>query len=56
MSEELRDEHFNQKLTEAYDLKLKKRYAEALTLYLDTLGQEFLIVSSDCDDTHRTQS
>ena len=38
MSEELRDEHFNQRINEAFDLKNKGRNQEALDIYLDILS------------------
>ena len=45
MSEELRDEHFNQKLMEAFDLKNRGgKGQEALELYLNVLSQDFLKV------------
>jgi hypothetical protein len=45
MSEELRDEHFNQKLMEAFDLKNRGgKDQEALELYLNVLSQDFLKV------------
>jgi len=44
MSEELRDEHFNQKISEAFDLKNKGRNQEALEIYLHVLSQDFLKV------------
>jgi len=45
MSEELRDEHFNQKLMEAFDLKNRgAKDQEALELYLNVLSQDFLKV------------
>ncbi|CDW73908.1 UNKNOWN [Stylonychia lemnae] len=42
MSEELRDEHYNKKLMEAFQLKNQMRNYEALEIYLDIIGQEFL--------------
>lgn len=44
MSEELRDEHFNQKILEAYELKTRGKNQEALELYLNVLSQGFIKV------------
>lgn len=44
MSEELRDDHFNSKLREAFDLKLRSLNNEALEIYQDVLQNEFLKV------------
>jgi hypothetical protein len=47
MSEELRDEHFNQKLMEAFELKNRGgKEQEALELYQHVLSQDFLKVGA----------
>lgn len=48
MTEELRDDHYQQLLNTAYELKVKggtQFNEEALAIYQDVLKQEFLLVS-----------